>query len=95
MNVPLETRPLRVRGICSSRLYRLYAPLDGNIQVRNVVQNEFDHLLVLLLADMANPRLRGERLTEFVCSQSILREAVVKLLQYCFQRSMNVSISDQ
>lgn len=53
-------------------------PLDGDIQVSDVVQAEFDELLVGLLANPADEAVRGERLAQLVGRETVLGEAEVE-----------------
>jgi hypothetical protein len=57
-----------------------YSPLDGDIHVGNVVQEELDELFVLVLSDPLDEGLRSELLTELVRGQSVLGETVVKVV---------------
>lgn len=61
----------------------VYAPLDRDVEVRNVVEDEVRELLVLLLADPADEGLLRERLAELVRGQAVLREEVVELVEGC------------
>ena len=54
------------------------APLDGNIQIRNIMQDELDQLLVLVLPQPLNEAMARQRLSKLVRSQSVLRKRVVE-----------------
>lgn len=52
--------------------------LDGDVQVGNVVQDKVGKLLVLILTNPLDEAVGGERLTQLVCGQAVLGEAVVE-----------------
>lgn len=54
------------------------SPLDRDIHVREIVQDEFDKFLVSLLAKVFDKRLRWQLLAEFIRSEAILSKRVVK-----------------
>lgn len=54
------------------------AALDGDVEVRDVVQDELDQLLVLRLADPLDEAVGRERHPELVCREPVLREAEVE-----------------
>lgn len=54
------------------------APLDGDVQVGNVVENKLDKLLVRLLANVLDEAVGGERLAELEGREAVLGEAEVK-----------------
>lgn len=51
---------------------------DGNIQIRNVVQDEAYKLLVVVLTNPLNEAGTCKWLTHTVCSQAVLRKAKVE-----------------
>jgi len=57
-------------------------PLDGDVDVSEVVQDKVDKLLVAVFADKLDKRLRRERLAEFVRRQTVLSESKVVLVQH-------------
>lgn len=54
------------------------SPLDGDVEVGDVVQAEVCELLVLGLADPADEAVGGEGLAELVGREAVLGEAVVE-----------------
>ena len=60
-----------------------HSPLDGDIQVGDVMQDELDKLLVLLLSNVTDERGSRELLAELVGDKTVLREAVVKVIDDC------------
>lgn len=54
------------------------AALDGDVQVRDVVQDEADELLVVVLADPLDERVRRERHAHADRRQAVLSEAEVE-----------------
>lgn len=54
------------------------APLDGHVEIRNVMQQDLDQLLVFLLADPLDEAVGRERHAEFVGCQPVLRKAEVE-----------------
>ena len=54
------------------------APLDGHVEVRDVVQDEADELLVGGLADVADEAAGGQGHAEAVGGQAVLGEAPVE-----------------
>lgn len=54
------------------------AALDGDVEISNVVEDEVGKLLVLLLANELDERVRLEGLAELEGSQAVLGEAEVK-----------------
>lgn len=54
------------------------APLDGDVQVGDVVQAEADELLVLVLADVADEAVGGQLGPVLVGRQAVLGEAEVE-----------------
>lgn len=54
------------------------APLDGDVEIGDVVQAEVDELLVVLLADVLDEAAGGQLLAELVCGQAVLGEAPVE-----------------
>src|SRR5450432_244525 len=54
------------------------APLDRQLEIRNIMQHEFDQGLILLLADPFDKRVRGERHAHLVGRQAILGKAKVE-----------------
>jgi hypothetical protein len=83
MNVPLQTIADRERAGFFARGKTRHAPLDGDVQVRDVVQDELDQRLVLLLAQEADERRRRQRLAGPERRQAVLRERVVKVVDDC------------
>ncbi len=61
-------------------------PLDRDVEVGDVVQDEPDELLVLLLAEPLDEALRLELLTETDRSQAVLGKAKVKVVGDCRRR---------
>lgn len=59
------------------KLYKR-APLNGNIQIRDVMQDKLDELLVLVLAQPLDKRVRRERDAELEGREPVLREAEVE-----------------
>lgn len=60
-----------------------HSPLDGDVQVGNVVEDELYHLLVVLLTEVPDEGLGRELLTELVGRQAVLGEAVVEVIDDC------------
>lgn len=58
-------------------------PLDGDVEVGDVVQDEPDELLVLFLAEPLDKALRLELLAETDRSQAVLGKAKVKVVGDC------------
>lgn len=54
------------------------ASLDGNIQVCDVVQQEFDELFVTVLTELLDEAVRGERYAQLEGCKSILGETEVE-----------------
>lgn len=54
------------------------AALDGDVEVRHVVQDEVDELLVLVLADPLDEAVGRQRLAQLVRRQAVLGEAEVE-----------------
>lgn len=54
------------------------AALDGDVQVGNVVQDEAHQLLVLVLADILDEAVGGQRVAELVGGKAILGKAEVE-----------------
>lgn len=52
--------------------------LDGNIQVCHIMQDESHELLVVVLANPLDERMRGQRLAHTVGGQTVLGEAEVE-----------------
>lgn len=60
--------PLDRRLFSNSQVHSiLLSPLDGNIQIRDVVQTKVDDLLVVFFSDVFDERLCGELLAQPVC----------------------------
>jgi hypothetical protein len=57
----------------------VYAPLNRDVDVRNVVQHGLNESLVALLAEELNERLRLERLPASERSEPVLGEPVVEV----------------
>lgn len=66
--------------VSSPRERKRHAPLDGNVEVGNVVEDEADELLVLLLAEPLDEALRLELLAETDRSEAVLGKAKVKVV---------------
>lgn len=62
----------------------LNVPPDRDLNIGKVVEEELDKLLVLLLAEELDERLRLEGLSELDGSESILGKAVVEVLGDCW-----------
>jgi hypothetical protein len=85
-NVPLSTSIGGKEGLVGQIWRRVgrgdgrgrNGPLDGDVHVGNVVEDEVDERLVLLLADKLDERLGRERLAELVRRQAVLGKAEVK-----------------
>jgi hypothetical protein len=85
-NVPLSTSVGGKEGLVGQIWRRVgrgdgrgrNGPLDGDVHVGNVVEDEVDERLVLLLADKLDERLGRERLAELVRRQAVLGKAEVK-----------------
>ena len=58
-------------------------PLDGNVHVCDVVQDELDQLLVLFLADPFDERLRFQSFTKLDGSQAVFGKAEIKVVRDC------------
>jgi hypothetical protein len=54
------------------------SPLDGRVEISNVVQDEPGQLLVLFLPDMSDKALTGQLLTHLVSGQPVLGEPVIE-----------------
>lgn len=85
MNVPLQNCIWGVSEPKSSivRHHTASVPLDGNINVGNIVQNEVRKTFVALLSDKADERLCGQLLAKLVRSQPVLSEEVIELIDPC------------
>lgn len=83
---PLIRRPLLITRIPPHRtninhpIPELHkrAPLHRQLQIRDIMQDELDQLLVLLLADPRDEGLRREFLAQLVGREAVLREAEVE-----------------
>jgi len=60
-----------------------HAPLDGDIEIRNVAKNEVDQTLELLLGQVSTKLLAMDQLAVRVCHQTVLRESVVHPIDVC------------
>lgn len=84
--IPLILIPLRDTGIPPNRRNINHAipkldkraPLDRDVQIRDVMQYELHQLLIPLLADPGDEAVRRERRPGFVRREPVLREAVVE-----------------
>lgn len=54
------------------------APLDGDVQIRNVVQTEVRQLLPAVLPDLLDEAVGRQLLAQLVRRQAVLREAEVE-----------------
>lgn len=59
-----------------------FLPLDRNVHVRDVVQNEVNQLLIPILPDELDERLRFQGFPELVRSQAVLGEGIVEVVQH-------------
>lgn len=71
INVPL--------GNVSSAVHH-YPPLDGDVEIGNVVKDKLDNLLVLFLADVLDEAGRRELGRELVRGQTVLGKRIVKVI---------------
>lgn len=55
-------------------------PLNGDVHVGDIVENEVDELLILFLTDEFNERLGCKLLSHFIRSQSIFSEREVEII---------------
>lgn len=68
-------------GQASQRVEAKDKPLNRDVHVGDVVEDEVDKRLVLLLAEKLDERLGRERLTELVRCQAVLGKAKVKVVE--------------
>jgi hypothetical protein len=61
-------------------MWNTRSPLDGNIQVRDVMKDEFDHLFVPLLAYVGNERLGWQSLPTLIGRQTVFSKRVVEIV---------------
>lgn len=59
------------------------APLDGDVEVGNVVKDKVGQLLVLFFAEMVDERLRGKLFAELVGSEAVLSKGIVEHVHHC------------
>ena len=59
---------------------RMNVPLDGDIQVGDVMKDKVREGLVTLFADEFDEGLRGQLFTEFERRQTVLRKRIVELI---------------
>jgi hypothetical protein len=79
MNVPLIT----LSAESSAASPTSHSPLDGDVQVGNVVQDKLDELLVFLLSNMTDEGSPGQFLAELVGDETVLGETIVKVVDDC------------
>lgn len=58
-------------------------PLDGDVQVGDAVQDKRNQLLVLFLSQELDEGLGPKRLSQLRSVETVLGEAVVKVVRYC------------
>jgi hypothetical protein len=56
------------------------SPLDGNVEVGDVVKDELDNLFVLLLTDVLDEAGGGELGGKLVGGKSVLSEGIVEVI---------------
>ena len=56
---------------------------NGDIQIRDVMQDEVHKWLILVFADMLDKQLRWELFSQFVGSQPVLRKRVIEFISNC------------
>lgn len=83
MNVPLGGGTVSTRRAGAEAKRAAHPPLDGDLEVCHVVEDELDHRLVLLLAEELDEGLRGERLASLERGEPVLRKAIVKVADHC------------
>ena len=84
MKVPLCTG---VSTACpATNILRGGVPLDGNVEISDIMQDEAAELLVLLLAEPFNEAVAGEVLSQTNSRKAVLSEAVVEQIQHCSLR---------
>ena len=59
------------------------SPFNGNVQIRNVMQDKVHEDLVFILANIIDERWRRKLFSEFVRRQSILCKRVVEFINGC------------
>ena len=67
MKVPLE---LEIENLSAFSFFPVdgrILPLDGDVEIGNVMEDELDHLLVLFFTNPSNEGLRGKFLASLVC----------------------------
>ena len=78
MNVPLRAENPVSRDFPQMDASNDNEPLDGSVNVGNVVQDEPGQLLVLFLADMTDETLASELFSHLVSGQTVLGEPIVE-----------------
>ncbi len=63
--------------------WELFLPLDWDVEVGNLVEDELYERLVLVLPEELDERLRRESLAELDGGEAVLSEAVVKVIPDC------------
>ena len=58
-------------------------PFNGDIQIRDVMQDKVDERLILVFANVFNKRLRRELLSQLVGGQPVLSKPVIKFVDNC------------
>lgn len=86
------------RGVSAHRRYvdhtvselNKSASSDGNVDVGQVAQDELDKLVVLVVADPVDERLRRKLLTQLVSGQAVFRKTVVEVLQHALAQLLHL-----
>jgi len=79
--IPLVNRSISTNGTNvyhSVAEFKESTPLFRNFQIRDVLENEVDQLLVFLFSDPLNEAIASKRFPQAVGCQAILGEAVVE-----------------
>lgn len=88
-STPGDVLPTSELG-CERQKDRNGIPLDRNVQVGQIVEDEVDHLLILVFAEPTDERLRSQLFAHLESCQAILSECIVKVI-LCYSGASKVS----
>ena len=78
-NVPLHSS-VHVRS--RIRVHKAFLPLDGNVEISKVAQDEVHEGLVLIFTEELDERLGWELFAQLVSREAVLPERVVEFSEY-------------
>lgn len=87
MKVPL-IRKSNLSFCCAFGSDKSDSPLDGDVQVGDVVQDKLDEFLVLLLSNVTDERGPRDLLAELVSNETVLGESVVEVVDNFSRRGI-------